>query len=109
MKPMPKRLREQVLAAHGLAHRPIDLTTHAQIDKYLRLLEHRFKVRTSLQITRGSVHVVITQSWWGSLFDRARLACDTFVADGARHGIAVCDYTADARTAGLIWPSKVVI
>ena len=108
MKPMPKRLREQVLAANGFAHRLIDLTTHAQIDKYLRLLKRRFKVRTVLQISRGSVHVVITQSWWGSLFDRARRACDTFVSDGARHGVAVCNYTADTRTAGLIWPGRVI-
>jgi len=106
MKPMPKRLREQVLAAHGIAHRPIDLTTHAQIDKYLRLLERRFKIRTTLQISRGSVHVIVTQSWWGRLFDRAHRACDTFTADGARHGVAVCDYTANTHTAGIFWPSK---
>lgn len=104
LRPMPKRLRERLLKEH-LAHRPIEMASRAQLELYLARLDRAHKIRSTLLILPfGRVRATITQSWWGRLFDRAGKARDAFLADTARHGLCVCEYTADVRTAGLIWP-----
>lgn len=105
LRPMPRRLRERLLAEHG-ARRPVDLTTRAAVDAYLRAFGRKFKVRASVGCPRDRVHVTVTQSWWGRLLGRGARARDAWVADGARHGVCVCDHTAEVRTAGIVWPTR---